>query len=289
MPQQVTLTPTHFIPRTKATHQRLRLYIRSARDAHTVFEAVRLGMLPMVTQRLSVVDCELLQPGQVYCWEQENGESGIERWTDGRRWGGSRARENFLFYIEAQARLEQEEGSSSIDDYQIPQSQKAPWDFRQDKRCAGFTKQTYSAWVKFGPMHPPRRWNLTAYFAGEDYLNLPTVDSDPIFSKFDIPPGVYTTFDSLLKKSERRSIISADLSETLPPQTGLSSQLTGQTSASHFNDQIIYAPQPRRSLPGGQDPEYHVLPKADNQDNPTSPLPRSPEDQRALSMFKLQL
>ncbi|QRW26464.1 cAMP-independent regulatory protein pac2 [Rhizoctonia solani] len=250
MPQQVTLTPTHFIPRTKATHQRL--HIRSARDAHTVFEAVRLGMLPMVTQRLSVVDCELLQPGQVYCWEQENGESGIERWTDGRRWGGSRARENFLFYIEAQPRLEQEEGSSSIDDYQIPQSQKAPWDFRQDKRCGGFTKQTYSAWVKFSPMHPPRRWNLTAYFAGEDYLNLPTVDSDPIFSKFDIPPGVYTTFDSLLKKSERRSVISADLSETL-------------------------------------DPEYPVLPKADNQDNPTSPLPRSPEDQRALSMFKLQL
>lgn len=60
--------------------------IRSVHDAHALFEAVRLGVLPMVTQRLSIVDCELLRPGQAYCWEQDNGESGIERWTDGRKW-----------------------------------------------------------------------------------------------------------------------------------------------------------------------------------------------------------
>ncbi|EUC63032.1 Gti1/Pac2 family protein [Rhizoctonia solani AG-3 Rhs1AP] len=116
MPQQIPLTPTHFIPRTRATHERL--HVRNTRDAQMVFEAVRLGNLPMVKQRLSVVDCDLLQPGQVYCWEQENGEApGIERWTDGRRWGTSRARENFLFYIESQNTLEHNEGSSSLDKY----------------------------------------------------------------------------------------------------------------------------------------------------------------------------
>lgn len=94
-------SPTHFIPRTRATHQNLRMKvhsladliqltrladIRSAHDAHVIFEAVRQRLLPMVTHRLSLVDCNLLGPGQVFCWEQENGESGIERWTDGRKW-----------------------------------------------------------------------------------------------------------------------------------------------------------------------------------------------------------
>jgi hypothetical protein len=40
----------------------------------------------MVSQRLSAVDCQFLRPGQVFCWEQDNGEGGIERWTDGRKW-----------------------------------------------------------------------------------------------------------------------------------------------------------------------------------------------------------
>ncbi|CAE6398538.1 unnamed protein product [Rhizoctonia solani] len=285
MPQQISLTPTHFIPRTKATHQRL--HIRTARDAHMVFEAVRLGVLPMVTQRLSVVDCELLQPGQVYCWEQENGETGIERWTDGRRWGASRARENFLFYIEGQTTSEQKEGCPSSDDYQIPHDQRAPWDFRQDKISSGFTKQTYSAWVKLSPVHQPRRWNLTAYFSGEDYLTLPTVDNDPIFLRFGIPPGMYTTVGSLLKKSERR-MASTDSSEVSHPQTRLTDHSAHQILL-NYNEHVLHAPRPRNSLSSDPDQDHHNPPKADNQDAPASPLPRSPEDQRALSMFKLQL
>ncbi|CAE6430877.1 unnamed protein product [Rhizoctonia solani] len=206
MPQQIPLTPTHFIPRTRATHERLR--IRNAHDAQIVFEAVRLGVLPMVKQRLSIVDCNLLQPGQVYCWEQENGEAGIERWTDCRRWGASRARENFLFYIESQTAPEHDEGSLNLDNYRIPHEQRLPWDFRQDSRSSGFTKQ-----VKHNTKDSPCRWNLTAYFSGEDYLNLPTVDDDPIFSRLSVPQGMYTTVESLLKKSERRSTTNSDPGE----------------------------------------------------------------------------
>ncbi|CAE6525565.1 unnamed protein product [Rhizoctonia solani] len=276
MPQQIPLAPTHFIPRTKATHERL--HIRSVYDAQMVLEAVRLGVLPMVTQRLSIVDCDLLQPGQVYCWEQENGEAGIERWTDGRKWGASRARENFLFYIESQTTSEHNGGSPNLDNYQIAHEQRLPWDFRQDKRSSGFTKQTYSANVMLNPMDPPRRWNLTAYFSGKDYPNLPTVDSDPIFSRLSIPQGVYTTVESLLKKSERRSTTNSDSGETM---TRFGSHSVQQSLISNPNEQTLHAPRPR-----GPDSSDRDL------DTPTtsaSPLPRSQEDQRTLALFKLQL
>ncbi|CAE6421367.1 unnamed protein product [Rhizoctonia solani] len=286
MPQQISLTPTHVIPRTKATHQRL--HIRSAHDAQMVFEAVRLGLLPMVAQRLSIVDCDLLQPGQVYCWEQENGESGIERWTDGRRWGTSRARDNFLFYIENQTTSEPSEGGAGPDSYRIHEP-KSPWDFRQDRRSSGFTKQTYSAWVKFSPVHPPRRWNLTAYFSGEDYLALPTVDDDPIFSGFGVLSGMYTTVESLLKKSERRLTSNSDPGEVSYPQTRFVDQLMHQPSTSNPNEQTLHAPRPRRLDSSDWDPDHPGSPEADTHATSTSPLPRSSEDQRALALFKLQL
>ncbi|KAH7333591.1 Gti1/Pac2 family-domain-containing protein [Rhizoctonia solani] len=284
MPQQISLTPTHFIPRTKATHQRLR--IRNAHDAQMVFESVRRGLLPMVKQRLSIVDCDLLQPGQVYCWEQENGEAGIERWTDGRRWGASRARDNFLFYIESPTTSEHSDESSNPDNHKIHHEQRLPWDFRQDQRSSGFTKQTYSAWAMLSPNYPPCRWNLTAYFSGEDYLTLPTVDDDLTFSGLIIPQGIYTTVESLLKKSERRSTANSDPGES---STRFGSHSIHQSSISNTNEQILHAPRPRGPDSGDWNPDYRQQSDSNTQAAPASPLPRSPEDQRALSLFKLQL
>ncbi|CAE6468903.1 unnamed protein product [Rhizoctonia solani] len=284
MPQQISLTPTHFIPRTRATHQRLR--IRNAHDAQMVFEAVRLGRLPMVTQRLSIVDCDLLRPGQVYCWEQENGEAGIERWTDGRRWGASRARDNFLFYIESPTTSEHSDEGSNPDNHRIHHEQRLPWDFRQDQRSSGFTKQTYSARVIIGSTHASCRWNLTAYFSGEDYLTLPTVDDDPTFLGLCISQGMYTTVESLLKKSERRSTANSDSGE-LPTRFGNHS--IHQPSISNTNEQILHAPRPRGPDSGDWNPDYNQPMETNTQAAPASPLPRSSEDQRALSLFKLQL
>lgn len=70
--------------------------IRTARDAEIIFHAVRLGILPMVMQRLGSEERMALCTGCVYVWEERSGslsesmEQGIERFTEGRSWGPSR-------------------------------------------------------------------------------------------------------------------------------------------------------------------------------------------------------
>ena len=46
------------------------LRIRSPSDARTLFHAVRLGILPMVTRRLDTEERSLISPGSVYVWEE---------------------------------------------------------------------------------------------------------------------------------------------------------------------------------------------------------------------------
>lgn len=71
--------------------------IRTAQDAHRIFEAVRLNLLPLIRRRLSPSERDLLASGQVFVWEEaptgsaagdetSQTTSGLERWTDGRRW-----------------------------------------------------------------------------------------------------------------------------------------------------------------------------------------------------------
>jgi len=70
--------------------------VRTARDAEIIFHAVRLGILPMVVQRLGSDERMALCSGCVYVWEERSGslsesmEQGIERFTEGRSWGPSR-------------------------------------------------------------------------------------------------------------------------------------------------------------------------------------------------------
>ena len=70
--------------------------VRTARDAEIIFHAVRLGILPMVVQRLGSEERMALCSGCVYVWEERSGslsesmEQGIERFTEGRSWGPSR-------------------------------------------------------------------------------------------------------------------------------------------------------------------------------------------------------
>ena len=72
--------------------------VRTARDAEIIFHAVRLGILPMVMQRLGSEERMALCTGCVYVWEERSGslsesmEQGIERFTEGRSWGPSRYR-----------------------------------------------------------------------------------------------------------------------------------------------------------------------------------------------------
>jgi len=76
----------------RPTHNRL--HVRDARDAHTVFEAVRQGLLQPVTRRLNEVERSMyITSGAIFVWEESDDDLGLKRWTDGRVWSQSRMRE----------------------------------------------------------------------------------------------------------------------------------------------------------------------------------------------------
>ena len=76
----------------RPTHPRL--HVRDARDAHTVFEAVRLGLLRPVVRRLNEIErANFIQSGSIFVWEESEDDLGLKRWTDGRIWSQSRMRE----------------------------------------------------------------------------------------------------------------------------------------------------------------------------------------------------
>lgn len=74
------------------THSRL--HVRDTRDAHTVFEAVRKGLLRPIRHRLSQTERSAhIHSGAIFVWEESDDETGLKRWTDGRVWTQSRMRE----------------------------------------------------------------------------------------------------------------------------------------------------------------------------------------------------
>ena len=76
----------------RPTHPRL--HVRDAHDAHTVFEAVRLGHLQRVERRLNEIERSMyIRSGAIFVWEECDDELGLKRWTDGRIWSQSRMRE----------------------------------------------------------------------------------------------------------------------------------------------------------------------------------------------------
>ncbi|KAG9101890.1 hypothetical protein FRC06_002504 [Ceratobasidium sp. 370] len=200
-----SLTP--IVPRSRATHPNL--HIRTAHDAHLVFEAVRRGLMPMITHRLSAADRDLLRSGEVFCWEEADYKGGLERWTDGRKWSQSRMREPFLFYTENVMMTPEEKEAKAARRARKPsdlRERTKPSTFRRQDRPAkpdGLTKQTYSAWVTLPGTTTPRKWHLTAYFTSNDYHGLPTVEHDQILSQLTVPPNVYVTGKGLTRKSDR--------------------------------------------------------------------------------------
>ncbi|KAL6301229.1 gluconate transport inducer 1/Pac2, partial [Sparassis latifolia] len=87
------------------------LRVESLADSHVIFHAVMLGILPMVVRRLDPDERQLIHPGCVFVWEErcplaQATGTGMERWTDGRRWGPSRVRDEFLLYQEVLPELD---------------------------------------------------------------------------------------------------------------------------------------------------------------------------------------
>jgi len=132
----------------------------------------------MIKMRLDSADRHALASGNVYAWEERSPRSdpmgsGIERFTEGKRWTASRLRDDFLFYYEKYLHL-------SEHDQKIVSPPK-DWD--------PFVKQTYSAWV--GTESGNRKWHLTAYYTQRTEDRLGTIDDLPALRDIVVPPGYF--------------------------------------------------------------------------------------------------
>ncbi|KAF8635234.1 hypothetical protein AX17_004007 [Amanita inopinata Kibby_2008] len=162
------------------------LRIRSPADARIIFHAVRIGVLPMVTRRLDTEERSLISPGSVYVWEERGPHAeltgvGIERWTDGIRWGPSRVREGFLFYHEKQTPQHM---------YSDPTYDMAgPSSLSNDVSRNSLIKQTYTVYVETSKGQ--RKWHLIAYFTEESIERLKCIDDIPHLTSLQVPHGKY--------------------------------------------------------------------------------------------------
>ncbi|TFK25215.1 hypothetical protein FA15DRAFT_591012 [Coprinopsis marcescibilis] len=157
------------------------LRIRSPADARVIFHAVVTDVLPMVSRRLDTEERSLIQPGSVYVWEERGPQSeltgvGIERWTDGIRWGPSRVREGFLFY--------HEKSQQSYADHIYGNGKRPAPD-----PTTVLIKQTYTVYVD--TPRGQRKWHLIAYFTEEALPRLRSVDDVPELHEIKVPVGLY--------------------------------------------------------------------------------------------------
>ncbi|KAJ7760978.1 Gti1/Pac2 family-domain-containing protein [Mycena metata] len=162
------------------------LRIRSPSDVRIVFHAVLLNLLPMVTRRLDSEERGLIVPGSVYVWEERGAHAeitgvGIERWTDGIRWGPSRVREGFLFYHEKPA-----------SHYRLIFASPS---HRQHATQELLIKQTYTAFVD--TPRGQRKWHLIAYFTEESVDRLSSIDDYPMLASLNVPHGKYKSARSV--------------------------------------------------------------------------------------------
>ncbi|KAF5344001.1 hypothetical protein D9758_012880 [Tetrapyrgos nigripes] len=170
------------------------LRVRSPSDARVIFHAVLLNVLPMVTRRLDSEERSLISPGSVYVWEERGPNAeltgvGIERWTDGIRWGPSRVREGFLFYHEKQDH-HHPFSDSSYDSYNS----------RHGASRSILIKQTYTVFVD--TPRGTRKWHLIAYFTEESLDYLQTIDDLPHLASLPVPHGKYKSARSTKGRPE---------------------------------------------------------------------------------------
>jgi len=195
----------------RPTHPRL--HVRHVYDAHKILEAVRMGQLRLVQRRLNETERHnFICSGSVFVWEESDEENGLKRWTDGKAFGQSRMRGDFLFYEEkpdgtsARQKVPTTMWSSSV----MRAEQGYPFAPSVDQDPMALVKQTYSAFFKLPGERKLRKWHMTAYFTYADLPNLPTLDMDPILTHIQVPTGLY-------RSGKARSRPSMD-SDSTPPK-----------------------------------------------------------------------
>ncbi|EIN07191.1 hypothetical protein PUNSTDRAFT_45659 [Punctularia strigosozonata HHB-11173 SS5] len=225
----------------RPTHSRL--HLRDARDAHMVFEAVRLGILKPVTRRLNEIErSTFIQSGAVFVWEESEDDSGLKRWTDGRVWSQSRMREKtqpgllnvlplgeYDFAIQILVlrsdKIMFDRNSPGTYRFVDGMSRGAPASSaqshyeRSEHRPLGLIKQAYSAYVTLpgSSSAKPRKWHITAYFTYADLPNIPTVDQDRDLRRIQVPSGVYRSGKARSRQNSDLGMSTLTLTETPSP------------------------------------------------------------------------
>ncbi|KAH9061866.1 Gti1/Pac2 family-domain-containing protein [Lactarius vividus] len=282
--------------------------IRDARDAHTILEAVRLGILPLITRRLSSTEREQLCSGHVFVWEEAEFKGGLERWTDGRRWSQSRMRGDYLFYEEKLEATQEERdlkaarrARRTLDPTSVPPLTNR----RQDRpsKPNGLTKQTFSTQVYLPGVSTPRKWHIVAYFSGNDYTRLQTIDDIEQLRNIRVPHGIYVSSKGSYKRADtfpcepdEDDAIYPSHRPSLLGRPGSSSSSVMMAPAQTYmcgTQTVATRPQsplsgnlPRLSSVVGHTPPIPAgMPGSPTTTRPYAP--RSAEDRRVLNTFRL--
>ncbi|KAI0823434.1 Gti1/Pac2 family-domain-containing protein [Trametes gibbosa] len=216
--------------------------IRTMADAHVIFHAVTIGLLPIVSRRLDIEERRYIHSGCVCVWEersvsgQGSSATGIERWTDGRRWGPSRVRDEFLYYQEKLPEFEADEELAAL----IYESR--------------LIKQTYSVFVDTPTGR--RKWHLVAYFTGETLERLSTVDDIPELAAIRpmIPSGKYNAARLARQRTRPEAsdpcplAIPPDGKAAGPPPEAGPSALPRQPLHTLARGNLVVAPHPRSDI-----------------------------------------
>ncbi|KAI9457476.1 Gti1/Pac2 family-domain-containing protein [Lactarius psammicola] len=283
------------------------LHIRDARDAHIILEAVRLGVLPLITRRLSSTEREQLCSGHVFVWEEAEFKGGLERWTDGRRWSQSRMRGDYLFYEEKLEATQEERdlkaarrARRTLDPLSVPPLTNR----RQDRpsKPNGLTKQTFSTQVYLPGASTPRKWHIVAYFSGNDYTRLQTIDDIEQLRNIRVPHGIYVSSKGSYKRADtfpcepdEDDAIYPSHRPSLPGRPGSSSSVMMVPAQAYMCGTQTVSTRPQSPLSGNlprlSSVVGHTPPiPAGTPGSPTTArpyAPRSAEDRRVLNTFRL--
>ncbi|KAL7421125.1 hypothetical protein Q5752_004010 [Cryptotrichosporon argae] len=189
---------TMYPPNTSTQQPAAVCALKSPADAIHVLEAVRLGLVPRVTRRLTGQERQMIRPGTVWVWEEE--ETNMRRWTDGRRWGASRVGGGgFLVYTESSESL-----SPPASRHDSPAgSTPAPgyYGSGSPRRVEPLIKQTYSTTMTHPVNAKAKKFHVVAYSSkhnpqGDGPNPLPLPHELPNLARIKVQPGIWPDWES---------------------------------------------------------------------------------------------
>ncbi|KZV99392.1 hypothetical protein EXIGLDRAFT_698846 [Exidia glandulosa HHB12029] len=284
-------------------------------EAKLVVHGVVCGYLPKIEWRLSAEERRDIRPGDVFVWEDhaanaDTGGTSLERWTDGRHWGPSRMRDEFLFYYERESESDdlgysRDPGTArmiSVDPTRYMRDQPQPTGPRAPSLPLNangalnpnrLIKQAYSVIVIRNGV--PSKWHLTTYFTKASLPMLHSVRDIPALRNLRLPEANYIFFKAYKAQVAARAAQSSHSAAAAasfgspsppPPTSPYGPRVLPGINA------VLPAARTSRSPPLGSVPvPIPVRYATPGLPSPTELSPicyphRNPEDQRAIQAFQ---